>query len=156
MQSQTGGAASILFGFAARFAIVPFFAADRVAQLGQVNANLMRPAGLQPAAQHRIAGQLFNKLNVRDGLLADARQLGAAAAAVAAISDQAGGNALRWKRAGNDRQISGQNRVGTKLLSQSSFGRDRAGADDPDAGLFVDTVDDAQPRRRAFAVAAIF
>ncbi len=59
-----------------------------------MNANLVRPAGFQPAAHHGKAGQLFYQLDVRDGLFADARQLGAAAPTVAAISDQSTGDSL--------------------------------------------------------------
>src|SRR5439155_2538829 len=132
------------------------FAAARVTQLGQVNANLMRPAGFPPTTDYGIPGQLFNKLNVRDGLFADARQLGAATAAIAAISDQAGGNALRRKQARNDRQISAKDSVGTKLLSQSSFGRDGASEDHQAAGLLIDAVHDSQTGWGSFAVAASF
>ncbi|SRR5712691_9857371 len=94
VQGKTGRAAWVRATFAARLAIVHFFATDWMAQLRQVNANLMRSPGFQPAAHHGIAGQFFNQLDVRDGLFADARQLGAAAPTVAAISDQSTGDSL--------------------------------------------------------------
>ena len=45
------GAAGVRLGRAEKRLMVNLLAADRMARLGQVNANLVRPPGLQPAFQ---------------------------------------------------------------------------------------------------------
>src|SRR6266487_3128671 len=107
----------------------------------------MRPAGFQLTANERITSQFFDQFNIGDRLLADTRQLGAAATAVASIADQTSSYALRLDRAENNGKISSKNGVRTELLSQTLLRRNGARENHQAACFFVDPVNDAQTRR---------
>src|SRR5438093_8214535 len=88
VQGEARSTALVLTRRAAQRAIVHLLAAYGMPQLRQMNANLVRAAGLQPARQERVARQLLDDFDMRDGLLADPGERGAAAAAIAAIARQ--------------------------------------------------------------------
>src|SRR5262249_19251554 len=81
--------------------VVDLVAADRVAGLGQVDADLVRPARLQPARDDRVARQPLGHVHVRDRLLAEPRGPGAAASPVAAIAYKEAPKSARLRHAGH-------------------------------------------------------
>src|SRR5262245_50913867 len=93
VQGQAGRAALVRLRLLAEFAVVDLLTADRMAQLAQVDANLMGAARLEPARQQRVVLQVFDGIDMRDRLLAGAAQGSAAAPAVAAIADELAGDA---------------------------------------------------------------
>src|SRR3954447_4295808 len=90
---------------------VELFAAERVADLGKVNADLVRPAGFEAAFEDGVVVQMFHWADMRHGSLRALRQAltpalcrreresDAAAEAVAAIAGQPGVDRLRFDAA---------------------------------------------------------
>src|SRR5579884_1429727 len=87
---------------------------------------------------------------MRDRFFADAGLFGAAAAAVAAVADEARGDALRRHKAGHYGEITACNGMSVKLFAQTAFRSNRACEDNQAARLLVEPMHDAQTRQRPF------
>ena len=129
--------------------MVDFVAADRMAQLGKMDADLMGAARLQPAFDQRVIAQKFQGPDVRYRGLADVGQGRAAAAAVAPIADQAVGDRLGLDPARHHRQIAAMRGMLAKLLRQELLGLAGPGEDDQAAGVAVQPMHRAERRGNA-------
>jgi hypothetical protein len=98
-----------------------------MAELSQMNSDLMRAASLQPARQNTVAIQPFLDLNVSYRHFAESWYLGAAAARVAPIPDEIAQNALRDRVARHNGEIPANYTVGAKLSPESLLGQWRSG-----------------------------
>src|SRR5260370_24048980 len=98
-------------------------------QLRQMNANLMRAPGLQPAREQRVLRQLFFDLDVGDGFLAQPAHERTSPPAIAAITDQMSSNSLRGQIARYDGQVAAHDRVLFELPAQALLGPDTPGED---------------------------
>jgi hypothetical protein len=74
MEGQARSAARVNLGGTAWLSIVYFFPANRMAELRQMNANLVRSAGFQSAAYDRIMAKLFDGLDIGNRFFANAMQ----------------------------------------------------------------------------------
>lgn len=122
---------------------IDFVAADVVSSFGQMNADLVCPTGFQPAGDHRIAGQLFDRLHMCDGSLADRGESCAAATPIAAVAHQPQVDGLGGNIAMGHCQISSMDRMPAKLLDESPFGQGGAGEHHQPARFAVEAVDGA-------------
>ncbi len=86
-----------------------------------------------------------------DRFLTDSGLIGAAAPAVAAITDEARGDALRRHKAGHNGEITADDGMGMELFAQAALGSHRAREDDESARFLVKSMDDPQTRQRPFA-----
>src|SRR5262249_48671628 len=117
---------------------------DRQSEGGQVDADLMGPAGLEPAGNERgAAPEPLEDAVVRHRMAAFVI-VGHAATATAAVGDEgyvdpAG---VEVGRALNHRQILALDGVGLEQRLQSAEGFGRAGKDQGPGGVFVESVDD--------------
>ena len=93
-----------------------------MARLGQVNANLVRPPGLQPALQQRVAVEEFQRADVGHRPLADAGQRRAAAAFVAPVADEVRDERLRLDAAQDDRLVDAADLVLAEHLHEPALG----------------------------------
>ena len=77
VQRQAWSAAFIGARRLLQIAMVDAFATHRMAELREMNADLMRASRFQSARDERISRQRFLDGDVRDGILADVGQRGA-------------------------------------------------------------------------------
>src|SRR5947209_8211779 len=118
MKRQPGRTTEIRFGLRAPLAI-NFVAADRVAQLSEVDADLMGATCFEPAPEQGMAGQALRHFDMGDGLLARVRTQSAAAPAVAAIAHQVGANGSGTDLPGHESQVTADYRVNPELPAQT-------------------------------------
>ncbi len=137
-------AALIRHRLAVQGAIVDAFAAQGSAGFTQVNADLMGAPSLEPAFDEGVIAQFFEYADVCDGTLALAGYRTAAAAAVAAIADEIGFDALGLGSAANDGEIAAFDGVGTELLAEIALGGRRAREDHQAGGVLVEPVHGTQ------------
>src|SRR5262245_39478488 len=97
-----------------------------MADLGEMDADLVRATGFQPAAQKRVPRQALDDFDVRDRLFSHAGNFCAAAAAVAAIAHQARANGLALNLSRHNREILTVHRMACELLAQTALRLDRA------------------------------
>jgi len=98
--------------------------------------------------------QIFDRLDMGDRFLADIRAIGAAAAAVAAVADQARADGLGFDAAFDDGQVAAVGGVLAELLSENPLGGMSAGEDHEAAGFAVEAMDGAHRGRYALGAAA--
>ena len=91
-----------------------------------------------------MIGKRFLDRDVRDRVLAGVAQGGAAAPAVAAITDQRAANRLRRDDAGDNGEIAARDGMPAKLHAEPPFRIDGACEDDKPAGLLVEPLHDTQ------------
>ncbi len=121
---------------------------ERMAGLGEVDANLMGAPGLEATGQERGASEALERLEVGDGELPLAASLGdRAAEAVAAIRDDVRANRRLADVAVSDREVAPERGVLAELLAEVLLRRDRARKDDEPGGLLVEPLDDAEGAR---------
>jgi hypothetical protein len=119
---------------------------DRQSDGGQVDADLMGPAGLEPAGHERgAAAEPLEDAVVRHRVAAFVI-VGHAGTAVAAVSDEGSVDpaGVEVGRALNHRQILALDGVGLEQRLQSAEGFGRAGKDQGPRGVFVEPVDDPE------------
>lgn len=121
--------------------VVDFFAADRMAEFGEMNADLMGTAGFESALKKRVTIEKLDWLDVSDRSLADVGQVGAATTAVATIADQARFDSLFLDPARNDGEITTRDRVQAELLAKMAFGFNGTGEDHQTTGLAIEPMD---------------
>lgn len=129
---------------------------ERVAGLGEVDADLVLAARLQLAGDEGRATERLQHGDVGDGTAGGLGRLALrspedaprAAQAVAAVGDEERvvGRALR--PAVDDREIAPLHRVRPELLLEVALGGDRAGEDEEARGLLVEPLHDPQVRPR--------
>jgi hypothetical protein len=108
-----------------------------MAELRKMDTDLVGPSRLQAAAQKRVPPQFLLNINVRDGLLTDARELGTAAAFVSAVTNQETGNPLWPWMSGHDREITPHNSVSMELVAEPLLGDSRASEYEEAARLLI-------------------
>ena len=115
-------------------------------RLGQVNANLVRPPGLQPALQQGVAFEEFQRADVGHRPLADAGKRRAPAALVAPVADELRDERLRLDAAQDDRLVDAADLVLAEHLHEPAFALGAEGQDHQAAGVAVEAMDgtDAQ------------
>ena len=146
MQRQAGGIAGIRQLTAICLDGVYLLAADKVPRLGEVDADLVGATGLQLTDQGRVVRQSLVHADMRDGKFSTA--LGAAAApAVPAITDQVALDRLGLHVPRDDRDVTAGDRVFLELPAQLALATNAAGKNHQAAGVFVESLDDAQPRQ---------
>src|SRR5258708_5507019 len=104
VKGKPRGVAFVLEPCAVRFVQIDFVAANGMAELGQVYADLMGPAGFQTAGKDGVALEPFDHVHVGDRVLALVGEVSAAAPAVAAVADEARGDSLFAKKSDDDGQ----------------------------------------------------
>src|SRR5207253_2413648 len=106
--------------------------------LGEVDADLVRPARFQPTGDEGVPrAQRLHALDVGDGRLAAPRSARAAAPAVATVADQPGADRLRGRPAGDHGQVPPADRVRMELLAQLALREGGAGEDNQPARELV-------------------
>jgi hypothetical protein len=134
--------------------IVNTLSANGRAGFAQVNANLVRSPGIQPAFDQGVLSQVFQDPYMRYGALAGPPlylpptlggdiEGGAPSPAVTPVADQACLDGPRLSPAADHRRIPALDGVGSELLPQMSFRFRCARENDQAAGLFVEPVDGA-------------
>jgi hypothetical protein len=83
--------------------------------------------------------------------LAHTGLVSAAAAAIAAVADEARSDALRRHKAGHYSEIPANDGMGMELFAQAAFGSNRARENYQTACLFIEPMDDPQTRQWPFA-----
>ena len=132
VQGQARGAAVIRDAAAVPANVVDRVAANRIALLGQVNANLMRPPRLQPAGDAAVLADRLDRDQVRDGQFAVAFGGRRSTAAVAAIADQPGADRPRLRPAADHGDVLPIDRVRAELPAEHRFPPDATGRRRPD------------------------
>src|SRR5687768_16189781 len=121
----------------------------RMAQLGEVDADLVLPPGLEAALDEGGAAKLLERRHVGDGTPCIGRRLSArpaevaerAAQPIAAIEDQLRLDTLRLHRTMGDRPIGALDRVLLELGREMAMGDRRAREDHDAAGIAVEAMD---------------
>ncbi len=88
VQGEAGCTAFVGAYVSFHIAVIHFLAADRVAELGEMNANLVRATGFQSTRNQRVTRKPFGCFDVSDRCFSGPRRLAAAAASVATITHQ--------------------------------------------------------------------
>jgi hypothetical protein len=141
MEHDSLGTAGIGQGPAMQRAVVNMIAAQGRAALPQVNADLVRAAGLQAAFHERAIPQFLDDANMRYGPLAFTGRLRAATAAVATVSNDVRFDSFRFRLTTDQGQVAALDGMLAKLLAQVPLGLRRQGEDHQAAGVLVDAVD---------------
>src|SRR5262245_57883378 len=111
LQRQAGCATGIGQRFAKQGPIVNFFSAQGATKFCQMNAYLMRATGLQPAFNHRIVIQTFERPYVRHRSTAGGGVVGTATSSVSTVADETSVNRLCSDVSVHNRQITTVNGV---------------------------------------------
>jgi hypothetical protein len=125
--------------------IVNLFATDGMAELGEMNPDLVRASSLQPAAQKRVTRQPFHDLDMGDRFLAGAGQERAAAPAIAAVANQVRGSPLRRHVPWNQGKVTACHGVRVELFSQATLRGNGTRENNQAARVLVDSLYDTQP-----------
>ena len=120
-----------------------------VTRLREVDSDLMRAAGFQPAFDQGDARATRQDRDVGDRRLAQLRVVRRAAQAIATVFDQARPERAPFEIAVDQCQVAPVHAVKTELLLEMSFGRHAAREHDQPAGLFVQSMHHAERRLRA-------
>ena len=150
VQREPGRAAILCARCLSFFRPVDFVAAQRMTLLGKVNPDLMGSPGLEPAFNQGVAGERFERSNVRYGpfALCCFRRFRAPSASVAAIANQHAFNRHRIDIADDDGEIAASDRVLRELMDQRPFGFHIPGKDHQAASIAVEPMDGPNPGRR--------
>ena len=132
--------------------IVNPLTAQRRACLAEMNAYLMRSAGLQTAFDECVLIESLDDANMCDRTL-PVRRVTAAAPAVTAVANQRGLDASIRGSAPNQRQVKPFGTAGSKLLSEMTFGLPRTSKHDQATGFFIEAVYRAYNKRLTAATA---
>src|SRR5438477_12059780 len=92
-------------------AAVYWIAHNRMSEFGQMDPDLMRAAGFEPAGHERMPAERLNDLDVRHRQFTAALNFRAAPPAIAAIAHEPGADGLRVRLARYDRLIPSFDRV---------------------------------------------
>lgn len=123
--------------------------------LREVNSDLVCAAGLQATIDQGRSLEVAERCHVGDGELPLVCVLGGAPDAVAAIRDEVRSEGARGVEAPVDqRAVTAVGGVIAELLSQVFFCGQREREDEQARGLFIETVDDADPSLSAASTGA--
>ena len=129
-------------------------AADRMTQLRQMNANLIRATGLQLTLKFGVVTDRAERIYVSHGPLAVDSVRTAAAHSVAPVTDKRRRDCLCFKLTGNNAEITSKLSVRCELFDEMRLSGFGSGEGQRAAGLAVDTVNGQQ--FDGAAVASIF
>ncbi len=137
-------------GFVA--AAVDAFSEEGVTGFGEVDADLVGATGFEAAGDEGGAAEELEWFDVGDGELALVGAqaaavrggLDGAAAAVAAVGDDAGADGLGRDVAVSECEVAAADGVEAELLGEALFGEPGAGEDEEAGGLAVEAMDDAE------------
>ncbi len=131
--------------------IIYLFAADGMAGLREMDANLVRPTGFQSAGQNAVIGQLLDHIDMGNGPFPDAAGMSAAASAVAAIADKPGRKRAWHQMAGDHSDVAPDHGMSMELLAKPALGRDGTREDNQATRILVEPLNDSEPGKCTFA-----
>ncbi len=129
VKHEARGVAAVGDRLAGRGGAVLWIAAERMALFGEVNSDLMRSAGFQPALNERVIAKCFQREDVRYGRFAAFRVGCASAPAVAAVVRDQRLDPLRDRMTKNDCVISALEVVRAEQVGQRLLRGGRASED---------------------------
>jgi len=122
-------------------AVVDMVSTNGSACLSQMDAHLMRAAGFKATFDESEFSQLFYDMDMSNRALTFSRICRTASTPVAAITHEPGFNALGFRPAANDGEITALYGMISKLLTQTAFGVNGARKHYKAAGFVVKSVD---------------
>jgi hypothetical protein len=128
-------------------AVVDALAAQWRATLAQMNANLMRTAGLESAFDECMVSELLHDPHMCNSVLAGFGRRCTPAPAISPVSNQIRFEAARRRAAANHSQVATLDGVRAKLTAEIALGLRRSGKHQQSARLLVETVNRAQAER---------
>lgn len=141
MERESRGAAIVLDRLSAELLVIQRVSTDQMSGFGQVDADLVRAAGLERAFDERETTEGFQRTDVRHRVLTFVLVSRAAAEAVAPVDDEVGLEGLRGGLSVDDRVIDAFIRVLLELANQMLFSGRSAGEDHDAAGVAIEPMD---------------